>query len=912
MSDSPSDQLDADSSVSTFTSALWFNAALAGGFFGTFLIVRRHRPQVYRPRTYLVDEKRQPPLSDNGALSWIYTMLRMTDTEVLQSIGLDRFMVLRFLRMGIVVFGLFTFLAVPILIPLNVINQLDTKGLNLLTIGNVKDLNRLWAHLILAVILSAGIIYYTFRETRVFLVLRRRFLLSPDYAKSVTARTLYVPSIPEGSNNIDELTKIFNRFPGGVRRIWIARDTKDLPDIVAEREKHVKGLEGAVTNAIAASYKHHAKNKGGDQIESGGSWVIPDKLRPRHRVSPLPISVPCVGRKVDSLEYYHKEISDLNGKILAAQRSPEAYPQLSSAFIEFNQQIAAHMAAQCVIHSHELQMAPRFLQIAPSDIIWDNMNIKSLERLIRRFISLTLTSAIVIFWIIPVGFVQAVANIQSLTEVLPFLAVLNSLPPTAVGIIQGILPAVALAILVALVPIIFKIFSTQEGIPQKSMVDLALLDKYFFFLYVDVMLISTIVGGVVQAIGAIAKNPLSIINTLAESLPKASTFFITYVMLQALNSSGQAMLQTVPLVLSYVFPFLSKTPRDIYTQRTKCPTTSLGTLVPSHTIIFVLGIEYSTIAPLILPFVALFFMLTYFVYLYQFLFVYELEYETGGLAFPRALRHVYIGLFTWQLTMIGLFAIKQAIPQLVIMVVVLVVSVFALMLYDLSFNPLFEFLPIQENEHEIKATVTSSSGGSTNSNVLPAALEDKKLMSKHDQNGDGKVQHINHLQDEGQKQDDHGVIVDQDGLPVDAYMASDQLRKRVKSSEHERSGSSSDPDFAMSTARLVYGIETYMNPALYQAQPTVWLPEDDLGITHQQMDELRKSNITTSAEGARAEHAGKHGQKSKIVVDEALFENGGQGIPGEAPTPNQFSRVNENVQNAVHSANIVDSFAMTS
>ena len=38
--------------------------------------------------------------------------------------------------------------------------------------------------------------------------------------------------------------------------------------------------------------------------------------------------------------------------------------------------------------------------------------------------------------------------------------------------------------------------------------------------YVDVMLISTIVGGVVQAIGAIAQNPLSIINTLAESLPK--------------------------------------------------------------------------------------------------------------------------------------------------------------------------------------------------------------------------------------------------------------------------------------------------------------------------------------------------------------------------------------------------------
>lgn len=98
--------------------------------------------------------RRQPPLADNGIFSWIYTMLRMSDTQVLQSIGLDRFMVLRFLRMGIVVFVLFTFLAVPILIPLNVINQLDSKGLNLLTIGNVKDLNRLWAHWVLALILT--------------------------------------------------------------------------------------------------------------------------------------------------------------------------------------------------------------------------------------------------------------------------------------------------------------------------------------------------------------------------------------------------------------------------------------------------------------------------------------------------------------------------------------------------------------------------------------------------------------------------------------------------------------------------------------------------------------------------------------------------------------------------------------
>lgn len=55
-----------------------------------------------------------------------------------------------------------------------------------------------------------------------------------------------------------------------------------------------------------------------------------------------------------------------------------------------------------------------------------------------------------------VTFVQAVSNIQSLAKVLPFLTVLEDLPTTVVGIIQGIFPAIALAILVALVPIIFR------------------------------------------------------------------------------------------------------------------------------------------------------------------------------------------------------------------------------------------------------------------------------------------------------------------------------------------------------------------------------------------------------------------------------------------------------------------------
>lgn len=76
---------------------------------------------------------------------------------------------------------------------------------------------------------------------------------------------------------------------------------------------------------------------------------------------------------------------------------------------------------------------------------------------------------------------QSISSLESLSKILPFLSGVQNLDPTVVGIIQGILPAVALAILIALVPIIFTHLSKFEGIPQKSFVDLSVLHKYFFF-----------------------------------------------------------------------------------------------------------------------------------------------------------------------------------------------------------------------------------------------------------------------------------------------------------------------------------------------------------------------------------------------------------------------------------------------
>ncbi|CAO3599611.1 unnamed protein product [Absidia cylindrospora] len=917
MSDSRQDQLDADSSISTFTSALWFNAALGIGFFGAFLILRKTRPQTYSPRTYATPIEKRPPTISNGTVKWMWDIFQISDDELIRTMGLDRFMILKFLRMGLVTFFTFSLLAIPILFPLNIINQLDSPGLNLLTIGNIRDARRTWAHVVLSLVLTGGLIYYTFYETRKYLVLRRAYLMSDEYRNSVMARTLYVPSIPKDVNTVDNLKRIFSKFPGGVRHVWLNRDLKDLPDQVGERQQNVCNLETVITKVILASYKHSKKET--EQEEEGG-FVIPKKLRPTHRVKPgfLPFGLPGVGRKVDSIDFYNEEIARLNEEIQAKQRGIKNLDQRNSAFIEFHYQSAAQMAAQTLIHHTELQMAPRYIQIAPTDIIWENMNIKSFERLIRRMVSISVTTAIIIFWAIPVVFVQSISSLDSLSKILPFLSAVNNLGPTAVGIIQGILPAVALAILISLVPIIFTFLSKLEGIPQKSFVDLSVLHKYFFFQFIDVVLVSTIAGGILQTLPQLYKNPTSIINILAENLPKASTFFITFVMLQATNSTGQAILQLVPYLLSFVMPIFSTTPRDIYKQKTTLPAISIGTLIPSHSIIFVLGIEYSTIAPLILPFVILFFCLNYFVYLYQFLYVYEMEYETGGRAFPRAIRHIYIGMFTWQLTMIGLMAVRgnEALGQLVVMIILLCVSIGALCLYDKSFKPLFKYLPMdsfEDNETDITLEPAHKHGHLDQLNLNHV---DDKTKVQHLEGGGHDTPSTQHSSNENTNNDDAATTT------ATQTAGSDYVRQRINGAFPEKTmvdGTTNededvadaeilyqrillkltdqvtkhqqelddhdnvkDPVIANAVGQL-YATEAYMHPAAYDTQPPVWLPQDELGITAAELTELKTRKIYALDSHATAFRNKQ--EKGKVDIDEQTLIVEQKGIPGSLPAP---------------------------
>lgn len=153
---------DTDASVATFVSSAVFTAAVSAALFIVFAIVRTRFPRVYAPKTYLGPERERPDLtSHKGIFGWVSGSRKLKDQDVIERCGLDAYMFLDFLAKSFFLFMGFTFLAIPILVPLNSINQLSLTGLNQFTIANIANQNRLWAHLILTVLFCGTHLFFS-------------------------------------------------------------------------------------------------------------------------------------------------------------------------------------------------------------------------------------------------------------------------------------------------------------------------------------------------------------------------------------------------------------------------------------------------------------------------------------------------------------------------------------------------------------------------------------------------------------------------------------------------------------------------------------------------------------------------------------------------------------------------------
>ncbi|POS80680.1 DUF221 domain-containing protein [Diaporthe helianthi] len=433
-------------------------------------------------------------------------------------------------------------------------------------------------------------------------------------------------------------------------------------------------------------------------------WIKP-KDRPHHRLAIfewtpgfLP-GLPFLNKKVDTIYWCRKELARWNVEIEEDQKHTERFPIMTSAFIQFNNQVAAHMACQSAIHHVPKTMAPRMVEISPDDVIWDNMAMSWWMQWSRALLAGGFVFGMVLLWTIPVAFSAGLASIDDLIAQYEWLSFLgeNEKIHDFVKLAAGILPPVLLAILLALVPIILNFVAEFQGVKTGSTRSEWVQTYYFFFLFVQVFLVVSISSSAINTLIAVASHVEELPTILASNLPESSNYFFSYLVLQGASVSSGTLLQVAGLATWYFFSKLfDNTVRAKFKRQITLPQVSWGSFFPVYTNFACIAIIFSVIAPLMTVFAIINFAMLWFAHRYNMLYVTRFRTDTGGVLYPRALNQIFTGLYVMEICLLGLFLIQSSTcyPQAIIMVIALVFTVLYQVFLNREFGPLLRYLPI--------------------------------------------------------------------------------------------------------------------------------------------------------------------------------------------------------------------------
>lgn len=923
-------------SLSAFVVTLLTNSIVSAVFLAVFLVGRTRFKRIYEPRAYVSTVERERRMRPLPTLGWprvIWDIFREKEV-IIEKSGMESYFFIRYLRFVLIVFIPTLLLFWPILLPINYAGGIgdnpppgldQVKGLDRFTFGNVprQHTGRFWAHLILAWLFVIWFCYNVQVEMRHFVETRQQWLTSKKHRADPSATTILVNSLPRGKVSEEAVRELYAPLPGGVRNVWINRDYSALLDDVKLRMQIAKKLESAQTNLMRQAADNVANEKkkrdAGKEVPAYDPGYTDDaqanevaykyvsrKNRPQHRLPAASwlFSLPnwlFIGKKVDTIDWCKDELERLDEKIDAARKSPDQFKKGNSAFVQFNRQIAAHMAVQSVASAVQTHYQPLYLELRARDVVWGNMQRLWWE---RELFAIAVWAAVVVFTIffaIPVAFIGSLSNITSLIRVAPFLRFLENLDPKYQGIITGLIPTILMAVILALVPVVMKLGARLQGHPTHAVISLVVQKMYFFFLFVQLFLVITISSGITSFISAAIDSPTKVPQLLATSLPKAATFYFSYFMLQGLSIAAGDLAQIVRYITLYGLGLLDSTPRQKWRRANRLNSTNWGTTFPRFTVLACIGIIYSVIAPLILIFVVIAFALLALDFLYNVMYVMDFDTDTGGLAFPNAINQTFVGIYFLELCLTGLFFLVRdaqgnGVPckgQAIMMIILLVFTIIYHVNLFNSFHKPTHYLPLDSaDEHRSQS---------------PAGEERHRVEQKLEQDADGDA-------DDEQAATEHragsALPAGSQGGDLEAgrrhrlgrghFGADDSPRSDLSrfDADDDIAATGAPPSSSNAGARMpgsagseiytdAYVRRSFLHEALRRNEPVVWLAQDQLGIAQDEVASLRKRGLRGFVDGRVAYIDDKNKVSVNVLVDQNEGGSGsgsggdGVGIGGE-------------------------------
>ncbi|CAM8879418.1 unnamed protein product [Rhodiola kirilowii] len=499
--------------------------------------------------------------------------------------------------------------------------NLSNNSLDLFSISNVNNGSKsLWIHFGAVYIVTLWVCYLLYHEYR-YIAAKRidYFHSSPPQPHHFTVLIHSIP-VSHGSGISTSIERFFREY----------YPSTYLSHVVIRRTNRIRTL---VTNARTL-YKR-----------------VMDMRRKRKSMHNRQEG--CFGifrRKVDSVVHIEKKLKDIAEYVKVEQSGIlSAGEETRAAFVSFTSRYAAatayHMRLSVNPTHWITERAPE-----PHDVYWPFFSSSFIKRWICRLAVIVGCTLFTLIFLIPVVVVQGLTNLKQLEDWFPFLAIIFFnvrllfsyiiVDPYVTSVITGYLPNLILQLFLKIVPYVMKFLTAIEGYISHSEIVKNACNKVIWFTVWNVFFATVFSGSALYQVSIIL-DPTNIPSRLAVAVPAQASFFIAYVVTSGWTSIASELLQ------------------ENLEDQLQVPTIPYHRDFPRVLFFGLLGITYFFLAPLILPFLLIYFCFAYIIFRNQFINVYCHDYETGGKFWPVVHNTMIFSLLLMHAIAVGTFTLKK-------------------------------------------------------------------------------------------------------------------------------------------------------------------------------------------------------------------------------------------------------------
>jgi len=619
-----------------FESTVIFCATATAATFILFGLLLRWFPKVYAHRTEVGCEGFDESLPVvKGFFGWFHAASSVTDAQVIAVAGLDGLLLAEFHKLCRRFFSIIGSLAIIILCPLHLFASMHTDMdlLSRLSISLMmsKETSHFllpvwvicWVHAAFVWIVVLTILKLVFDAQHRFLAFRFEWLM---HVRRPRSTTLMVEGIPRQHCSDQALRSYFERLftEQAVHRAYVVRRTHKLCRLVKKME--------ALELSLAATEAQWAA-KGRDPIRRPRSGTL------------------CGLRKGEDTMYTiegqlreaRAAVNEERMRVESMVPSCDDSVCSSSGFVTFSSRrwcrLASREQLQADASKFVMQMPPD-----PKDVRYEDLAKDPAYQMGSNWMSALLTFGVFCMWMPIVVTISGLANFDRLQHYVPFIGFICEQLPELQVALQGLLATWALKAFMSLLPsILMSIIRNFLTLKAETWSQLVLQNRYFAFQVTFVLLVTAIDQSFLRAFEDILENPKGTLKMLAISLPGASNFYMSYLVLGWLTLA-LGIIRIGPLFGYLLHPTQDSEQARRAAEPENQDTDGIGARLAKGALMMTIGMVFCTCSPLIGIFAWAYFHLGAVAYRYLVTFAEVRKPEMGGAFWVLSMQHIMVGL----------------------------------------------------------------------------------------------------------------------------------------------------------------------------------------------------------------------------------------------------------------------------